>query len=221
MGVNSMVLYFSSGIKEWYSLFSLFIRCDSGIFCPKTSVCWCIIHCIIPNIAKMFKSTFTTLFHFGFIDVFAAESQLVRKFLVAAVSFTTETQHFRTPELLFEKTRLSLVMFLCLSQHMREKNCPAAAAVKLLVQSFDRSSSQSVFNSRRIQFYSHFFHGGNRRQKISVQIQLLELVYITKFSKKKVVVQFQHSKFCIMKKKGPDSDWFCVFNLCFSKLNFI
>ena len=73
-------------------------------------------------------------------------------------SFATETQHFPTIEFLFEKTRLLLVLFFCLSQHDRGKNLPTATAVELSVQFFDHSCSHSAFMSGRIQFfYTRFF----------------------------------------------------------------
>ena len=93
----------------------MFIRCDVVIFCSKTSFyCRCNVHPFIKNFAILFQRTNTTLVYYLVIEAFVAEIQLVKVFVVAAVTFTTETQHFRTPELLFEKSKLSLVMFLVL-----------------------------------------------------------------------------------------------------------
>ena len=51
---------------------------------------------------------FAALLQYLPIETFAAEFQLFRGFLVAAVNFTKKTELFRTPELLFQKTRFSL-----------------------------------------------------------------------------------------------------------------
>ena len=50
-------------------------------------------------------------------------------------------------------------------------------------------------------------------QRICVQFHFFELVYITE-SGEEVVVQLQHSQFCVLKNEEAENDWFFVFNLC-------
>ena len=100
----------------------MFISCNCVILCPKTLVCWYIIHRIIKNFAIFFQTTIIALFKYSIIGDFAAEIQLVWGFVVAA-AFFAKTQHFRTLKHLFLKTRPLLPCFLCLSQHQgAEKN---------------------------------------------------------------------------------------------------
>ena len=64
----------------------------------------------------------------------AAQFQLLRGFVVAAIGFTTTTQLFRTPELLFEKTKFPLVMFFVRVTTDSVGNFLTASVLKLVVQ---------------------------------------------------------------------------------------
>ena len=98
---------------------SLFIRCNGVIFCSKTSVCRCNFHSLIKNFAIVFQQTITALIQYLLIEAFAAKFHIVRRFVVAAKSFTTKTQHFRTPEHPFEKTKFSRTGFKTLMKRIR------------------------------------------------------------------------------------------------------
>ena len=55
MCMNSIVLYYSFGIKVQQSSFSLFKRCNGVILCSKTSVCRCNVHSLIKNFAMFLE----------------------------------------------------------------------------------------------------------------------------------------------------------------------
>ena len=115
------VLFFQNKQTQQCS-FSLFESCNCVNFCSENSLCRGNFHSLIENFAILFQRTITALFYYSLTETFAAKFHFVRGFVLATVSNTAKTQSFRTSELLFEKTRLSLVMFLCLLQHIRKRN---------------------------------------------------------------------------------------------------
>ena len=86
----------------------------------------------------------------------------------------------------------------------------------------------TVISLQLLPFRSHFrsdttfqfFLGKSKVQRICVHFQPFEIVYITE-SGEKIVVQLQHSQFCVLKNEQPDNDWFVVFNLSFGEFKFL
>ena len=217
--VNFIVLYYYFRMKVQYSSFSLFIICHWVIFCWENSVCICKNHSLIKNLATPFQRAITTLLQYLPIESFAAESQIVRGKFVSRVSFTTTTQHFQTPEFLFENTKLSLVMVpLCLLQHVWGKNSDYIST-KTIGTVFWPQLLPLCFHFRSFTVFE-FLLGKSELEWIGVHFQQFELVYVTEFSEK-VAVQFKHSEFCISQNEKPDNDWFFVLSLSFDEINFI
>ena len=89
------------------------------ILCSETSVYGCNIHSLIMNFAILFGNGIITLLQYSVFKSFAAEFQPVRGSIVPAVSFTTETQHFRNWITLWKDQDLVCYVFLWLSQQVR------------------------------------------------------------------------------------------------------
>ena len=119
----------------------------------------------------------------------------------------------------FEKTRLSLIMFLVFyATCSGETNC-----YSISTDTIDTAiwSPALPFCSRfRSDTIFQFFLGKSKIQRICVAFQNFELVNATDLTEKDAA-QLQHSRFCVLKNEESDNDWFFVFNLCFSEVNFM
>ena len=201
-----------------FSWFSLFISCNCVIVCSETSVCRSKMHSLKNNYRILFLRAITTLLQYSNTDSLAAEFQLLVGSIVKAVSCTTNTQHLRTTKLLYEKTRLSLVMsFLCLSQHFHGKN-RAASAVKNFVYSIGRSFSHYAFFSGRIQSSSSFL--ARARKSESMSLSNSSDWFTSQILVKKLYYSSNSRSFAYSRVKKPIMIGFFVFNLCSDEFNF-
>ena len=103
--------------------------------------------------ALLWHGSISAVFQSYFIEISAAEFVLVTLSIVATIWVATQAQHFRTPEVFFIKSRLSLSLlssFLWAVQHVLGRKLPVAFALKLSVQSRERIASHSFLFSRRI-----------------------------------------------------------------------
>ena len=210
MCVNSIVFYYFFRIIIQYSPLSLFESCNTVFFCPKASFCWCIFHCITENFAIPFPRAIAALLQYLPIETFAAEFQLFRGFLVAAVSFTKKTELFRTTELLFQKTKFSFTA----DSGEEISYCISSETIGTF---FWTHLLPLCFLFKWFMLFQFLL----RKSKIQrVSVDFFETVYVTEFGEKNVV-NFQHSAFCKMRNKVPENDCLFVFKLCLQVFNLI
>ena len=117
------------------------------------------------------------------------------------------------------RARLSLIMLLLFyTKRSGEEICYRISSETIdTVIRLHPLRFRSLFRSYTI---FQFFLGKSKIQQICDHFKLVELVYITE-SGEEIVVQLQHSQFCVLKNEEPDNDWLFVFNLCFGEFNFI
>ena len=124
----------------------------------------------------------------------------------AATRFATYTQQLCASEVLFEESRLPLVMsFVLFTALSREQTCDCISSETIGV--ILRPHALSLFFHSWLDSICQFLLSKSKTQRISIHLQLFELVYITDFSGI-VVEEFQISNFCVLKVEKPDKDCF-------------
>ena len=102
----------------------LIICGNSMSYFAKTSICLRYLNNCLQNVATFEHGAITTVFKRSFTQAFAAKFRLVWFWVLTAICFATQTNHFRAAEFFFEDAKGScIVLFMLSAASSRDELC--------------------------------------------------------------------------------------------------
>ena len=184
--MNTILFNNSLGVEKRQTLLCLLICSNAVIFRAEPSVGTGNIFLLDQHFLILGHGSITAVLKCSLVESFAAELILVRLSIIATIGLATETQHFCAPELLLEKTRFSLVVFLVLFAARAWEKVTTGIRYKIVI---------AVLTTKKLPHLLLVFFNAiiqtclseGEIERISIHFHFLVLVILTKLVKEIVI----------------------------------